>query len=100
MNEHHCRHLPVLRGGRLVGVLTQRDIALVEAYSKTEDIPVEEAMTQEVFIASPEQSLKHVASEMFKHKYGCAIVSSDEKTVSGIFTVTDALRVLAENLPE
>ena len=46
MNEHHIRHLPVLNGGRLLGILTDRDIKLIETFRDVDatKITVEEAM--------------------------------------------------------
>ena len=32
MREHHIRHLPVLHGGKLLGVLTDRDLKFIEAF--------------------------------------------------------------------
>ena len=95
MNEHAIRHLPVLEGGRLVGMLSQRDLHLIETLKDVvpKEVLVEEAMSQDAYTVAPEAPLEDVAREMALHKYGSAVVAQG-KQVLGIFTTTDALRAL------
>jgi acetoin utilization protein AcuB len=95
MNEHAIRHLPVLEGGRLVGMLSQRDLHLIETIKDVvpKEVLVEEAMSQDAYTVAPEASLKEVARVMGLHKYGSAVVIRGSQ-VLGIFTTTDALRAL------
>src|SRR5687767_11866268 len=60
LREHRIRHLPVLRGGRLVGMLTERDLGLVEAFKDVDPqlVVVEDAMSQEVYEVAPESLLR------------------------------------------
>jgi acetoin utilization protein AcuB len=97
MRTYAVRHLPVLEGGRLAGVVSQRDLYFVEALGVTDQdkVTVGEAMSQETFSARPESSVEDVALEMAEHKYGCAVIMDGERVV-GVFTTTDALRALAE----
>lgn len=101
MHEHHIRHLPVLEGGRLVGILTERDVGLITSMmdASERDTTVEEAMTTDVYAVSPEALLDEVASEMAERKYGSAVVLQNQKVV-GIFTTVDACRALSELLRE
>lgn len=99
MREHHLRHLPVLRGGRLVGVLTQRDLYFLETIAGV-DLEIDrvaDAMSPEVYTVAPEESLRDVARTMAVRKLGCAVVI-DKGHVAGIFTATDALRHLGDML--
>lgn len=99
MRTHHIRHLPVLDGGRLVGMLTHRDLALVESLKDVDPkrITVEDAMSSEVYTVSPEASLDEVTREMAERKYGSAVVLQNQKVV-GIFTTVDVCRTLTELL--
>ena len=99
MRDHGFRHLPVLEGGKLVGVLTQRDLTLVEALRDVDPtkVTVEEAMTTDVYAVSPDAPLDEVASEMAEHKYGCTIVMQNAQVV-GVFTTVDACRALHDLL--
>jgi acetoin utilization protein AcuB len=97
MRTHGLRHLPVLDGGKLVGVLSQRDLYFIEAVagSNEELDSVAEAMATELYVVAPSESVADVARTMAQHKYGCAVVV-DRGHVVGIFTATDALALLAK----
>jgi acetoin utilization protein AcuB len=99
MREHDIRHLPVLHGGALVGMLTERDIRLVEALSGVDpkSVLVDDAMSSSVYSVAPETPLDEVVLTMAEHKYGSAVVMHGSKVV-GIFTTVDACRALGELL--
>jgi len=96
MEEHAIRHLPVLETGKLVGILSQRDLYFIETLSNTdpERVLVSEAMMPDVFGIGPRSSVRKVAAEMAEHKYGCAVVLDQDRVV-GVFTTVDALRALS-----
>jgi acetoin utilization protein AcuB len=96
MRTHDLRHLPVLEGGALVGVVSQRDLFLLESLTGVdlETVPVAEAMTMDVEVVDPRTPLQEVATIMARKKIGSIIVAQGKRIV-GIFTVTDALRALA-----
>lgn len=99
MRERGLRHLPVLRGGRLVGVLSQRDLYFLESLSGI-DVEIDEvadAMTPDVYTVGPGEPLREVARTMAERKLGCAVIVEADR-VLGIFTVTDALRHIADTL--
>lgn len=99
--EHNFRHLPVQDGGKLVGVLTDRDVKLVMSIQgATDQLTVEDAMTPDPYTVTPQTPLDRVTDEMAEHKYGCVIVRQENGKVVGIFTATDALRYLSEKLKE
>lgn len=96
MNEKRVRHVPVVEQGKLVGVLTQRDLYFLETIRGVdiEKDNVEDAMTADAYAVAPDAPLASVVSTMARKRYGCAVVMDDGK-VAGIFTTTDALRMLA-----
>jgi acetoin utilization protein AcuB len=99
MHHHDVRHLPVLHGGHLVGVVSTRDIALVEALPGVDitQVTVDEAMAEEPWTVTPDTTLAQAAAVMAERKLGTAIVvdSRNGDKVVGVFTTTDALRALA-----
>lgn len=98
-SQHRIRHLPVLDGGKLLGIVSDRDIRLIESLRDVdpEKVPVEDAMTQDVYCVTPDTPLDEVVFEMAERKYGSAVVMDHGKVV-GIFTTIDALHVLSETL--
>lgn len=95
MNEHAIRHLPVLEGGKLVGVVSMRDLHLIETLKGVDpkDVAVEEAMAQDAYTVPPGTALLEVARTMAMHKYGSAVIARESR-VEGIFTTIDALKAL------
>jgi CBS domain-containing protein len=96
MRERNIRHLPVVDHGRLVGVVSQRDLYLLGTLKGVDPGTeiVAEAMTQEPYTVGPEAPLEEVAAAMADGKFGCAVVV-DRGSVIGLFTTVDALRALA-----
>jgi acetoin utilization protein AcuB len=99
MSKQQIRHLPVRDGGRIVGILSDRDIdfALRVDNAEPQDLKVEDAATSDVFSVLPTASLKEVVARMASDKIGCALVEDKGKLV-GIFTAVDACRVLSDVL--
>jgi acetoin utilization protein AcuB len=96
MHQHRIRHLPVLDGGKLIGVLSERDLAVVESLQGVDPavITVEDAMTAGSYVVSQDAPLAIVAEEMAETKFGSAVVMDGGRVV-GVFTSTDALRALS-----
>lgn len=99
LREHKIRHLPVLRGGELVGMLTSRDLALIESLKDVDpaEVRVEDAMSSEVYTTSPDAPLDQVVREMAAKKYGSAVVMQNRHVV-GIFTTVDVCDAFADLL--
>jgi acetoin utilization protein AcuB len=99
LREFRIRHLPVLSGGKLVGILSDRDLHLVETLRDVdpETMNVSEAMSTNVYAVEPDAPLDEVAEQMASQKYGSAVVMQN-KHVVGIFTTVDACHALSELL--
>ena len=99
MQEHQIRHLPVLDDERLAGVVSERDLAVIESLvpNEWESISVAEAMTPDPYAVTPDTPVREVARVMADNRYGCAIVLDDRGKVCGLFTTTDALRLLSKD---
>jgi acetoin utilization protein AcuB len=97
MREHRIRHLPVLRSGQLVGLVSDRDLAWIESMEaeKREAVLVDDAMTPFPYVVPLETPLEVVAATMAQGRFGSAIVI-DRHRVVGVFTTTDAMRALAD----
>jgi acetoin utilization protein AcuB len=99
MREHEIRHLPVMDGDTLVGVLSLHDLHLIETLKDVtpETVQVEDAMTAAPYSVGPDTPLDEVVATMAEHKYGCAVIVERERVI-GIFTAVDALSAFAAML--
>lgn len=98
MIECEIRHLPVVDEGRLVGIVSDRDLRAAAALPQAKKLLVEDVMKQDVFFATKEASLKEVVQEMRDRKLGSTVIVNSDREAIGIFTATDALGVLADLL--
>ncbi|MEX1363204.1 MAG: CBS domain-containing protein [Nannocystaceae bacterium] len=99
MEKLGIRHLPVLDGSKLVGLLSDRDLARMEGFPMIDFnlVAVPDAMSDEPYVVAPETPALEVFRTMRDNRYGSAIVS-DGKAIIGVFTTTDALRVLVDQM--
>jgi acetoin utilization protein AcuB len=99
MQEHGIRHLPVMQGDDLVGVLSDRDLNRVLAVKRDppESITVEVAMTADPYAIPPNTPLNVVVREMAERKVGSVVVI-ERGAILGVLTTTDALNALADAL--
>ncbi len=98
------RHLPVVSGERLVGLVTHRDLlraslsCLAGHDPESEDslkvsVAVGEIMTARVATARADDDLRQAIGRMRNHKFGCLPVVDDEGKLVGIVTEADFLRL-------
>lgn len=97
MQKLHVRHLPVLDAGKLVGMLSDRELGAAELLPGADLLKVEDAMSPTTYMVAPEAPLGTVAREMAELKVGSAVVIHGPN-VLGVFTAVDALRALADVL--
>lgn len=93
MQEHQIRHLAVLHGGKIVGVLSNTDVTLIMTLNgvNMEKVKVRDCYTSNPFKVTPETPLDVVLDVMAENKYGCVLINDNDHLV-GIFTWIDALK--------
>lgn len=93
MVNNSIRHLPVVNGeGQVVGILSDRDLAVVHG-----DLEVAFRMNQVMNIVNVGQELNNVIDQMIQSKVSSCLIEDDGKLV-GIVTSEDLLRVLKNHL--
>ena len=101
MIDHEIRHLPVVDGERLVGILSDRDIAALENdpdwQRRAEKMLVRDVCTVDFYAVELDAPLDEVLIEMADRRLGSVIVTRKGE-LAGLFTVTDACRCYAADL--
>ena len=90
------RHVPVMNGLHLKGVVSQSDILLAEIRmgKQVDDLHIDDVCEHDVLTVGPLTPVDEVAKKMLEAKVGSAVIVDGEYVV-GIFTATDALKTLA-----
>lgn len=89
----HFRTMPVLSSGKLVGVITDRDLRRHEGYLDNTEVRL--AMTTEVRTVTPSTPVHTAAQSLIEHKIGALPVMEAERLV-GIISTSDVLRAFLE----
>lgn len=97
MREYGVRHVPVVDERKAVGIISDRDLRILDHCEGTDAITAYDVMVKDPYTVESGTSLEDVVLQMSKHKIGSAVVSANGEIV-GIFTSTDALNALVEIL--
>jgi acetoin utilization protein AcuB len=96
MREGGFRHLPIVKDNKPVGIISDRDISLLDSLEDLSDLTVGEVMVREPYCAYSGTSISDVAFEMSSRKIGSALILTQEGELDGIFTSIDGLNALIE----
>jgi acetoin utilization protein AcuB len=103
MLEHRVRHLPVTQNHELKGIITDRDIKLLLGpemdYPNPRELKVEDGFVANPYVVDINSPLSEVVLEMAERHIGAALVTGHGR-LAGIFTTSDACRVLGDWLRE
>jgi acetoin utilization protein AcuB len=98
--DRRIRHLPVVEDGRLVGMVSDRDLRSAtpalgdpNRAAALEEIRVVDAMNTDLHTADPEDPIENAAREMFERRIGSLPVTDGGELV-GILTASDVMRAL------
>ncbi len=108
--ENDIRHLPIVDGSALIGIVSIRDLPGVVAsgvayfgdphqIEQALDQPVSNVMTTDVISVLPTSGLGAAVDLMLEHKVGALpVVQAEGRTLVGILSYTDALRSMRRSL--
>jgi acetoin utilization protein AcuB len=100
MLEHGIRHLAVTDSNDLVGILSDRDIAVTPKAAELNlrsKLTVREICSLDIYSAEVDEGLDTILLTMSERHLGATLVTRNGK-MAGIFTTTDACRCYAETL--
>ncbi|HEY4481887.1 MAG TPA: CBS domain-containing protein [Candidatus Brocadiaceae bacterium] len=101
------RHLPVVKGETVVGILTQRDLyrssltSILTNWKENKEfldsIKVSEVMTKNVITVAPDATIEEAAQIMIDKKVGGLPVVKEKNKLVGLITETDVLQYFVDN---
>jgi len=105
IRKHKIKRLPVMENGKLVGIVTDRDLKRASASDVTtleihellfliSEIKISDIMTKDPITIPFDYTIDEAAQILLEHKLSGAPVVDDEGQVAGVITQTDIFRVL------
>ncbi|MFV9690869.1 MAG: CBS and ACT domain-containing protein [Desulfobacteria bacterium] len=105
MKENGIRRLPVVRRGRLVGIVTDTDLKEASPSKATtldiyeinyllSEIKVKELMSTDVIYVKPDETIEFAAVLMLENKISGLPVINDQQHLIGVITETDIFKAL------
>ena len=94
---HRIRHLPVVRNGKLIGLVTHRDLLRAAAQRGGADpakqpLWASDVMVRDVKTVQADTSTREAVKLMLDNKYGCLPVVGANEELIGILTEADMVR--------
>jgi acetoin utilization protein AcuB len=107
LRQGGVRHLPVMEGKKLVGILTDRDLrqaspspatslSMYEIKYLLDKILVEDIMVKNVITAPPTATIEFAAKLLYENKIGALPIVNEKGELLGIITETDILETFVE----
>jgi acetoin utilization protein AcuB len=108
MRDYHIRHLPVVEGKHLVGILSSGDIRRVmpssatslgiwEIYAVWDTVTVESSMSRHLITVKPDTLLLEAVRLMYLHRFSSLPVVDDNEQLVGILTEIDIYLLLLQS---
>ena len=94
MSAKGFRHIPVLDGNGLGGMINEKDLNLASSLEWKNDMRASDIMDSDPYIVESDASLTDVLDTFIEKKIDSAMVSFKESNSYGIFTSYDALVTL------
>ena len=104
MRENEVRHMPVVEEGKLVGIISDRDLRrpewvdeapdLSHLYQLDDNLKVEDLMKRQVFVAHTYDSIRKATHILLEHRFGALPVLNKDQELVGILSAVDLLQAL------
>jgi CBS domain-containing protein len=98
MQKHRVRHLPIVEEGKAVGIVSDRDVKFVAYSNGVVGMSAKQIMTEDPYTVTDKDSLQSVVGTMNEKKINSALIENSAGKIVGIFTTSDALKLLADHV--
>ena len=98
MKDQKIRRLPVKKKGKIVGIVSDRDIVQISSFNGGQSMPVKEAMTLDPLVISCEMDIAEALREMLRKDQHHAIVIDGDREVCGLFSWDKAFALFLKYL--
>ncbi len=98
MKETDVKQLPVLKGKKIVGVVSDRDIVQISGFNGGQSMPVKDAMSMDPLVVCLEDSLLEVVQKMINQDQQYAIVVNEGRQVVGLFSWNQAIQFFISHI--
>jgi acetoin utilization protein AcuB len=100
MTGFAIRHLPIMENGRLVGIVSDRDVrafsTVQDGFLAVPDLAVSEVMTRDVITCPLTATVSDVGEKMLRNKIDCVPVLAEDGTLAGLVTSSDLIQLLID----
>ena len=96
MKKKQIKHLPVIDNGEAIGIISDRDLQFITSSGAPDKIKCRDIMTEDPMTVRTNESIQEVARMMIEKKINSVLINNSEGKVVGIFTSTDALKLIED----
>lgn len=96
MKKNNIHHLPVLENGQAVGIISDRDVSFVDKAGEAFTLTARQIMTSSPVTVDELTTIPHALKLMIQNKINSILIKDQTGHISGIFTSTDAMKLLAD----
>ncbi len=95
MKKAQIHHVPVVEKGEAIGIISDRDLQFITMMGTSNEVKCKDIMTKDPVIVSTTSEISDVALTMVDKNINSVLINNTEGKVVGIFTSTDALKILS-----
>lgn len=97
MKEKKIRHVPVVQGKKLVGIISDRDVLKHSTFDSGDganpsDLKASDIMTSNVISAQKYHALEDIAATLVYHKIDCIPICQSNGELLGLVTTSDIIK--------
>ena len=97
MKDENIKIIPVKKAGKIVGLVSDRDIVQISGFNGGQSMPVSDAMSLDPLVVSEKSDIKSVLKAMLQKDQQTAIAVDHNQEICGLFTWDGAFEFFLES---